>query len=218
MLTKRGITIQGHGYPVDVPDACPICHRHSEIQTVSADTVENNTGVQVVCRCAYQGCRAFFICSYGPRTSSELISVRPLKPQLSAFPETIATLSPTFISIFKEAEEASQLGLRQIAGPGYRKAFEFLIKDYAKSLAPDKSGEIETKFSGVVVSEFISDRRIQAVAKRCLWLGNDETHYLRKWTDHDVRDLVTLIKLTTNWIEIEHLSKTYVEKMPERGA
>ncbi len=120
-----------------------------------------------------------------------------------------------FISIFREAEEASQLGLKQIAGPGYRKAFEFLIKDYAKSLSPDKTEEIEKKFSGAVVAEFIKDARIQAVAKRCLWLGNDETHYLRKWTEHDIEDLVTLIKLTTNWIEIEHLSKEYVQNMPE---
>ena len=94
-------------------------------------------------------------------------------------------------------------------------AFEFLIKDYAKSLAPEKAGEIQKKFSGAVVSEFIADARIQAVAKRCLWLGNDETHYLRKWTEHDVDDLVRLIKLTTNWIEIEHLSKAYVKNMPE---
>jgi hypothetical protein len=131
------------------------------------------------------------------------------------FPETISALSPGFVSIFKEADEAKHLGLKQVAGPGYRKAFEFLIKDYAKSLAPGKDREIEEKFSGAVVTEFVPDARIQAVAKRCLWLGNDETHYLRKWADHDVDDLVTLIKLTTNWIEIEHLSKAYVEKMPE---
>jgi hypothetical protein len=215
MLIKRSIAVQNHSYGVDVPDACPICHRHSEIQILVADTVENPSGVQAVCRCAYLGCRAFFVCAYGPKTSSDLISVRPLKPQVAALPETISKLSPTFISIFTEAEEATQLGLKQIAGPGYRKAFEFLIKDYAKSLAPEKGAEIETKFSGAVVSEFISDARIQAVAKRCLWLGNDETHYLRKWTDHDVADLVTLIRLTTNWIEIEHLSKAYVQNMPE---
>ncbi len=105
----------------------------------------------------------------------------------------------------------------QIAGPGYRKAFEFLIKDYAKSLEPLKEKDIESKFSGAVVAEFVPDARIQAVATRCLWLGNDETHYLRRWTDHDLEDFVTLIKLTTNWIEIEHLSKAYVEEMPEKS-
>ena len=106
------------------------------------------------------------------------------------------------------------MGMHQIAGPGYRKAFEFLVKDYAKSLQPSRASEIESKFSGAVVNEFIADARIQAVAKRSLWLGNDETHYMRKWTDHDVSDLVVLIKLTASWIEIDHLSKSYVESMP----
>lgn len=215
MLIKRQITVQNQNYSVHVPDACPICHRHSEVQLVSSDVVDNGQGVQAVFRCAYVGCRSFFICSYAPKPSAELQSVRPIKPIVSALPDAVSKLSPAFVSIFKEAEEASQLGLKQIAGSGYRKAFEFLIKDYAKSLAPDKSKEIESMFSGAVVAEFVSDARIEAVAKRCLWLGNDETHYLRKWTDHDVNDLVTLIKLTANWIEIEHLSKAYVQGMPE---
>lgn len=215
MMTKRSISIQNHGYSVDVPDECPVCHKHSEVSFVAADVVENGRGVQTIFRCAYQGCRAFFICFYGPKPSSDLLGIRPQKPAESMFPETISALSPGFVSIFKEADEAKHLGLKQVAGPGYRKAFEFLIKDYAKSLAPGKDREIEEKFSGAVVTEFVPDARIQAVAKRCLWLGNDETHYLRKWADHDVDDLVTLIKLTTNWIEIEHLSKAYVEKMPE---
>ncbi len=114
-----------------------------------------------------------------------------------------------------ESAEAFQLRLRQVAGPGYRKAFEFLIKDYAKSNAQHKATEIEAMFSGNVVKEFVSDLRIQAVAKRCLWLGNDETHYMRKWTDHDIHDLVTLIKLTSKWIEIEQLSQSYMDSMPD---
>ena len=100
-----------------------------------------------------------------------LLSVKPIKPVVSQFHEVIAKLSPTFIEIFTEAEEASQMGLVQIAGPGYRKAFEFLIKDYANSLAPDKTKDIGNEFSGTVVSEFITDTRIQAVAKERCGLG-----------------------------------------------
>lgn len=215
MLVARNITVQNHSYAVAVPDACPVCHRHSEVQFFTADNVEENNSVQAVFRCAYQRCRSFFICSYGPLGSSQLLSVRPVKPKIADLPKTVLELSPTFVLIFRECEEATQLGLKQVAGPGYRKAFEFLVKDYAKSLSPNKSGEIEKMFSGAVVNEFVPDARIQAVAKRCLWLGNDETHYLRKWTDHDVSDLVTLIRLTASWIEIEHLSKSYLQEMPE---
>ena len=214
MNINRGIAVQNNGYSVEIPDACPICHRHSEVQFITAEAVNQGTGVQVVLRCAYAGCRQFFIGYYGPIPSSKLLSVRPIKPKLSPFPEAVATLSPMFVSIFAEAEEAAQLGLHQIAGPGYRKAFEFLLKDYAKSLQPARSSEIEAKFSGMVVAEFIADARIQAVAKRSLWLGNDETHYMRKWNDHDVSDLVVLIRLTASWIEIDYLSRSYVESMP----
>jgi len=89
-----------------------------------------------------------------------------------------------------------------------------LIKDYAKSLASDKAADIEKAFAGSVVTGFIQDPRVQAVAK-ALWLVNDETHYLRKWTDHDLADLATLIKVTVNFIEMEHLSRRYIAKMPE---
>lgn len=219
MNIQRTINVQNHSYPVEVPDACLICHRHSEIHSINADSVDNGTSVQAIFRCAYAGCRQFFFCYYGPNTSGTLLSVRPIKPSLASFPVSVHTLSPTFVTVFAEAEEAGQLDLKQIAGPGYRKAFEFLIKDYAKSLSPGREAEIEAKFAGAVVSDFIADARIQAVAKRSLWLGNDETHYTRRWTDYDVSDLVTLIKLTANWIEIDHLSKSYVQTMPDpKGA
>ncbi len=90
-----------------------------------------------------------------------------------------------------------------------------MIKDYAKSLKPDDAECIEGMFSGNVVKEFIADPRIQSVSKRALWLGNDETHYLKKWTKHDLSDLITLIRLAINWIEIERLSEAYSEEMPE---
>jgi hypothetical protein len=215
MTEKRSVSVRNVGYGVEAPEACPICHRYSEVKIVFADVVERGASVQVVYRCGYQGCENFFVGYYGPPGQGVLLSVKPIKPKTSQFPESVAKVSPTFVAVFAEAEEAAQLGLSQIAGPGYRKAFEFLIKDYAISLAPDKADDIRKKFSGAVVSEYISDSRIQAVAKRSLWLGNDETHYLRKWTGHDVDDLVALIKLTTNWIEIDHLSKSYVQQMPE---
>jgi len=215
MVIKRYITVRQEGYNVDVPDACPICHHHSEIQFLTADDTQEGAAVQAIFQCGYLRCRSYFICYYGPRGESELKAVKPVKPQTTQFPDAVHRLSPSFVQIFVQAEEAAQIGLSQIAGPGYRKAFEFLIKDYAKSLSPGKETEIEGRFAGAVVNDFIADARIQAVAKRCLWLGNDETHYLRKWTDHDLGDLVTLIRLTANWIEIEHLSKSYVEDMPE---
>ncbi len=40
------------------------------------------------------------------------------------------------------------------------------------------------------------------MAERAAWLGNDETHYQRKWTDKDISDLKTVISLAEHWIDI----------------
>ncbi len=211
----KQIKVINQHYQVEYPDQCPICHRHSEIPVLKTMEEPETRNVQVVFQCAFSGCRSYFIGYYGQRGQSELKALKPQKSDTSNIPVSVQELSPTFVSIYQEADEARSHGLDQIAGPGYRKAFEFLIKDYAKSLKPDESERIETLFSGNVVKEFISDPRIQSVAKRALWLGNDETHYLKKWVNHDVNDLITLIRLAINWVEIERLSEAYEDNMPE---
>ena len=52
--------------------------------------------------------------------------------------------------------------------------------------------------------------------KRAVWLGNDETHYVRKWEDKDISDLKRLIKLTVNWIENNLLTQDYMSTMEEK--
>ncbi|EKO3833935.1 DUF4145 domain-containing protein [Vibrio harveyi] len=196
----------------EFPNKCPLCHTHSEME-VALSKLMPDSSVQVVYRCAFSGCRSFFVGYYEHR-GGELLYYKPQKADPNTIPTSVRELSPSFVSIYREAEDARSHGLYQISGPGYRKAFEFLIKDYAKSLAPDQSEQIESMFSGKVVNEFIGDPRIQMVAKRALWLGNDETHYLRKWVEHDLDDLITLIRLAINWVEIERLSTQYEESMP----
>lgn len=212
---ERPITVSGHSYPVEYPDKCPICHHYGEIRIITISQAVKDSEVQVVYQCAYQGCKSYFIGYYGEPRRKPLKALKPQKPLPTELPQTIRELSPSFVEIYEEASEAQHLGMKQIAGPGYRKAFEFLIKDYAKSLSPDRAEEIEKMFSGKVVKQFISDTRIQAVAKRALWLGNDEAHYLKEWRSHDIDDLVRLIRLAINWIEIEQNSKDYQEEMPD---
>jgi hypothetical protein len=53
------------------------------------------------------------------------------------------------------------------------------------------------------------------MAKRCVLLGNDETHYVRKWLEKDVTSPKQLIDLTVRWIENEVETKRILEDMPE---
>ena len=168
-------------------------------------------------RCPDEACKSLFIAYYDFDEGPDEIKFKQFRPNVplkEPLSENISNMSPQFILVYNEALEAMELGLTQIAGPGFRKAFEFLIKDYGKSVTKDTEHEkIEKTFSGNVVEETISDPRIQALAKRALWLGNDETHYLKKWKDHNLQDLISLIKLTLYWIEMEKLSENYTSDM-----
>lgn len=204
---------------VELPDNCPTCGRLIPFPFNGADITPISGELQTVHQCTYQACKSHMICYHtrGPE-GWVLRKTEPTKLTETEWPDFVKDVSSDFVSIHKEAVEAEDRGLQQIAGPGYRKAFEFLIKDYAKKKAANDLERVEKLLAGDVVNEFIQDPRVQAVAKRALWIGNDETHYLRKWEDKDINDLKILIRLTIEWIDIERQSAAYIEEMPEAAA
>ena len=133
------------------------------------------------------------------------------------FSKIIVEISPSFCEIYNQAYAAQQMELSQICGVGYRKALEFLIKDYImSSIVDEKKESIKQKNLSKCISEDIASSNIKAVAARATWIGNDETHYVRKWEDKDIYDLIGLIDLTVRWIESEVETKRLLEEMPRQ--
>jgi hypothetical protein len=52
------------------------------------------------------------------------------------------------------------------------------------------------------------------VAKRAVWLGNNQTHSNRRWINKDVQDLKTLIELAHHWNVAEYLTQEALKSMP----
>jgi hypothetical protein len=154
--------------------------------------------------------------------------VFPFTFKASEHNEIINQISPEFVTIYAEAERAEHDGLKLICGPGYRKALEFLIKDYVIRLnavdetdTPEKQAEAVAKQQEIkslplarCISDYVTDSNVKQVAARAVWLGNDETHYLRKWEDKDLSDLKKLIRLTLHWIEMDELTQDALKSMP----
>ena len=132
------------------------------------------------------------------------------------FSPIITELSSAFVKIYNEAYAAEQMSLMEICGVGYRKALEFLVKDYAIVGKDEETVEkIKKSFLGPCIESYVTDARIKEVAKRAVWLGNDETHYVRKWENKDVQDLKGLIRLTIRWVEQEKETERLLEEMKE---
>lgn len=209
------------------PDLCPICHRN--ITPDAMFVIQNarsgifKAAMEVVYKCPNSRCAELFISYFNDPTGApndpncdcfRLKASRPSEPAALEFAKHIADTSSNFCDIYNEAHKAEQFGLTQICGVGYRKSLEFLIKDYLIKHRPAEKATIETIMLGPCIENYITDPRIKEVAKRATWLGNDETHYQRRWVDKDLTDLKTMISLALHWIEAEHLTEEALKSMP----
>ena len=213
-----------------LPDTCPCCHKGIEptfrfgfIHDNAYPTV-SNVYVQAVFQCPRRECHRIFIADYlqtnelGHPLRDEKFKLQGLSPywyERKKFTEPIKKLSPSFCDIFNEVAHAEARNLCNIVGPGYRKALEFLVKDYLISVEPEKADSIKVTSLQNLIQNKINDLNLKACAERATWLGNDEAHYLRKWEDKDIQDLKRLITLSMNWIENSLLTKDYIQIMPE---
>jgi hypothetical protein len=211
------------------PDYCPICRRH-----VIPEPVYINPGkteffkaeLEVLYLCPNSKCGEVFIAYFDRPTYTMthpdsgiflLKTLRPFVPATLEFSKHIRETSPSFCEIYNEAHTAEQYSLSQICGCGYRKSLEFLIKDYVIQRSPSDKTRIETIMLGPCIENYVTDQKIKDIAKRATWLGNDETHYQRRWADKDLSDLKVMISLTLHWIEAEYLTEEALRSMPAPG-
>lgn len=209
-----------------LPDQCPWCF-YSVLPIwqhgiMNKDLRTNDRFLQIVFECPRPECFRIFVADYrqvnrGPNEwyEASIVDIWPVKQRPPIFPEIVTATSPSFCKIFTEAAAAESFSLKDCAGPAYRKALEFLIKDFLISscATDDEKQTIREMQLMNCISNKITSEEIKQCATRATWLGNDETHYSRIWTNHDLEDLKLLIKLTQNWIENVMLTRKYAAEM-----
>lgn len=205
-----------YAYLYGFPNECPYCHKHI-IPEFKSDYLEKEQYViYATLLCSNSECDKPFIAEYSRENQIEFRYENIVKYSVISenFSDEIIHISPKFIEIYNEAYFAEQNNLFEICGVGYRKALEFLIKDYLITLFPDKEISIKKSTISNCIESHVEDSKLKSTAKRAIWLGNDHTHYEKKWESKDLNDLKTLIKLTLNWIESEILTKKFNDSMP----
>ena len=197
-----------------VPNQCPFCHM--TIQPIyGTKHFISNINYDIAFTCSNAMCNKRFFGLFQENNNAyyfQKISFGTLKQK--DFSDSIKRLSPNFVKIYNESFSAEQYGLSEVCGVGYRKALEFLIKEYLINQEPGNREVIEKKMLYPCIKDHVSDLRIKTVAERAVWLGNDETHYVRKWEGKNMEDLKRLIDLVVHWIEAEELTKAFELEMP----
>ncbi len=201
---------------------CPRCHfsiapaiEHSVI-TLESDIFRGTTrtlNVMFICPKCKQSFLATYDVEFYPanpynewseaRYETSLSNVFPQTPLSVKFDSVILDVSPKFVQIYNEALYAEALNLFEVAGPGYRKAFEFLIKDYL--IQNSESQEDKEQIKKLPLTQCIAKLdlpQLQVVSKRVAWLGNDQTHYTPLFDEFDISHLKSMINITVSWITL----------------
>lgn len=195
---------------VELANTCPICGVSLSPDVISGTLIEyeymNDNKVFLLNYCPK--CQECFISKHSfdieSRDGYLFSSSSPQIPSKADWGEIISNISPSFIEIYNQSVFAEASNLDQIAGVGYRKALEFLIKDFLISNTddPNEIALIKKKFLGKCINEDIDNPQLKTVASRAAWLGNDQTHYEQLFDDKDISDLKRLIRLTVHWISL----------------
>ncbi len=206
-----------------IPDKCPICDNGIDAKYIDSfgkqKKYDEGYYVESIYRCPLNDCQGIFIGFYtsGPYFRSsfgdDYVYLRntyvPAYFEEVSFEEEIKKISPHFVKIFTQSSIAEEIGLIDICGAGYRKALEFLIKDYLKLIKPDLKEELEGHMLGYVIANYVENDRILTTAGLAKEKGNDETHYIKKLEDLSIEDFKKLIILTSNWIVDDLLTEKY---------
>lgn len=202
-----------HAYIFE-PERCPICKRSIKAHFLYAYLDENTLFAFFECK----GCHRAFVKMINNLSTKKngyfcedhLANsfLAPNPASLVTFSKYINEVSPSFVKIYNEANTAECANLSEIAGMGYRKAIEFLIKDYLISKSEESEcDKIKKEQLGTCIKNRIENPQLKIVAERAVWIGNDETHYIRKHEDKDIDDLKRLIEVTVRWVEMELMTK-----------
>jgi hypothetical protein len=214
------------------PDFCPVCHRSAEIIIVSSEPhlfppegSASNEKLQLLFQCPRKTCGTHFLVEYEQAYSShdrsKYYAAKHIYPNIHKQPvlaDGVAAISPRFVKIIQQATIADSQSLDEVSGIAFRKALEFLVKDYCIHKNPSKAADIRASQLGQCITGFVVDANVKECARRAAWLGNDEAHYQQVWTSHDIKDLNVLIQLTQNWISNELLTSKYLSELDKGKA
>lgn len=211
------------GYYIQKPSICPHCQKgiDSIVLKPFIEDYYTQTYLYVPMKCPI--CQNVFISKYLYNLMTqafnvlsrgsepiEIIGGNKIKKE---FDEEINNISPMFVKMYNEAFVAEQSGCEEIIGAAYRRAFEFLMKDFAINYNKAKKEKIIHMNLSQVVNEYSPDEETKELLTRTAWLGNDFTHYENKHEDFNVSDLKKLIDLSCTAISSYIKKKKYISQI-----
>lgn len=171
----------------EIPIICPNCS--SYLQPIVKDCkilIFDKDSLLVI---SYIGncCNTPFYATYRYHKNykTTLLDVYPHLKSI-ILPDNIKNLTPRFANLYEQAYTAEQNGHIELAGCGYRNSIEILIKDFAIQKLKASKDEVSKLSLYDAIGKYLPEVNIDTSAADVIRvLGNDYTHYQRKYDDID---------------------------------
>ena len=208
IFTSKTVRINGNDIEIQLPNECPHCSNIMIPELIRTSDLYKNTDddfvFAILVRCIY--CKKFYALSYEYYGySGYLIPYTYTKHIAYDLPEEIEKISSTFKEIYQQSQVAEAYNLNHIAGIGYRKSLEFLIKDFLITINKQDSDKISKMPLGQAI-QLINNPKLSVLSKAATWIGNDETHYIRKFEDKDISDMKKYIRALAHNLSSEFIA------------
>lgn len=221
------LSIDGNHAIVVEPNICPHCHVRNRPEYKTVYITVDDQGARLIITvwlCGNDECGKLIIAGH-TRVGNDFPVNRFLNgyPKGPDWPQPIldlkSGLDPSaqskFIKTYLQSLKAENEGLDEIAGMGYRKSIEYLVKDWATRLKPQEKEKIHSLWLGKVISEYF-DGDLKEILERATWLGNDQSHYIKLFEDYDLGVLKELIALILVELDRQHKKKHFIETIQNR--
>lgn len=187
------------------PMTCPNCGYGTDSVVINHWTSNTSDGILLVVIHKCTSCDYIFHANYlwnKEENKYKFISIYPSFKDRK-FDEYIENVSPRFIKLYHEASKAEFDGNLDLAGCGYRNAMEILIKDYAINCLGEEKKKVVKKHLDEAIEEFLPNYKYKNVADVVRILGNDTTHYEKKYEEIDFSVLKQYLDIFIEVIDVE---------------
>lgn len=216
---------------VHEPNVCPHCHITINPTYVGNNLSKDTDGVECFITswgCTNSSCLKVFIALYKFTNDSFEFSrylnglpkgpdwPKPLLDLKSGDIDEEGNPSPSkFIKTYLQSLVAENSGLDELAGMGYRKSIEYLVKDWAIQNKPEDIEIIKGKWLGQIITDYFAGD-LKDILERATWLGNDQSHYNKLFDDYNLEDLKELIGLIMVELDRQFKMAHYIQNIQKR--
>ena len=194
----------------ELPNVCPHCGKMIAARYINSfiQTSDDGNRTKAIAFWFCNGCGDFFAVTYhlSKIYTNDYVgfedSVIPPVMEKTVVPAEVLSVSPDFAELYEHAERAKNEGMTDLAGMGFRKALECLLKDTLIYLGQDES-QVEKMTIANAIEAFEDNPRLKTAANNARVIGNDYTHYKARYKGYDIETLRKLISITCHWVCME---------------